>query len=124
MFFSRDFKDTVYEGGTKVPAFIHFGSNQLKPKKYENLFHSVDILPTLLSAATNNAIKKSYLKLDGVSHWNHLKRGNSNRNKSPRNFMVYNIDDTLVPEIYDVVNRTVKFQVGKCIHMARGQVAF
>ena len=56
--------------------------------------------------------------LDGVSHWSAMQtdwsstRPNTRRMvASPRDLMVYNIDDELITEIFNVQNRTGKFQV-------------
>ena len=47
----RGYKGSIYEGGTKVPSFIHIGRNSAVPSgRYSGLFHAVDILPTLLAS--------------------------------------------------------------------------
>ena len=80
------------------------------------MFHAVDILPTLMELVGDNDVPKN---LDGVSHWTAIKetdwsdtRPNTRRMvASPRDLMVYNIDDELITEIFNVRNRTPKFQV-------------
>ena len=80
------------------------------------MFHAVDILPTLLELVSYNYLPE---KLDGVSHWSAMMQtdwSNSRPNtrrlvNSPRDLMVYNIDDELITEIFNVRNRTGKFQV-------------
>lgn len=47
----RGGKRTVFEGGSRVRAFIN--GKSLKPFVYEGMFHSVDLLPTLVSSALN-----------------------------------------------------------------------
>lgn len=41
----------MFEGGSRVRAFIN--GKHLKPFVYEGMFHSVDLLPTLVSSALN-----------------------------------------------------------------------
>ena len=66
----RGFKGEIYEGGTKVPSFIHFGRDSaLEQGNYDNLFHAVDILPTIMDAVGSN-IEES--NIDGVNHWDAL----------------------------------------------------
>ena len=45
----RGGKATVFEGGSRVRAFI--SSPDLKPYVNEGMFHAVDLLPTILNAA-------------------------------------------------------------------------
>ena len=84
-------------------------------RRYEDLFHSIDILPTILSAA---AVLDEMFNLtttvDGVSHWNHFISKNMERKEPAREYMIYNIDDEFVPEIFHVQNRTYRHQV--CCH--------
>ena len=113
----RGHKGSVYEGGTKVPSFLHHGGGGLGPGRYGEMLHAVDILPTLLDMAasdkvqgeTNTELEVDTKNIDGVSHWPAMLAG---AKESPREFMVYNIDDELVSTIFNVRNRTSKFQVG------------
>ena len=50
----RGGKRTVFEGGQRVRAFVH--GKDLKPLKYEGMFHSVDLLPTIMSSALNRPV--------------------------------------------------------------------
>ena len=102
-----------------MPAFLHYGGSPLLPGRYSEMFHAVDILPTLLELVSD----KSPESLDGVSHWSAMRqtdwsnigpntRPNTRRLvTSPREMMVYNIDDELITEIFNVRNRSGKFQV-------------
>ena len=79
------------------------------------MFHAVDILPTLMEIVSGESLPEG---LDGVSHWGAMQtdwsstRPNTRRMvASPRDLMVYNIDDELITEIFNVQNRTGKFQV-------------
>ena len=59
--------------------------------RYSGLLHSVDILPTILRLAGHPAVTS----LDGVDQWDAMKSGGTG--KSPRDWLVYNIDDVFVP---------------------------
>ena len=41
-------KATTWEGGIRVPAFIHW-QNVIEPRKSTGLFSAMDIMPTLMS---------------------------------------------------------------------------
>lgn len=100
----RGSKGTVYEGGTKVPAFIYFPPHmKIRNKRYGGLFHMVDILPTLLSLAGGEQVSG----IDGVNQWDAM---NTNRDH-PRTSMVYNIDDNFVPAVLDGPKISQKFQI-------------
>ena len=108
----------MYEGGTKVPSFLHHGGGGLGPGRYGGMLHAVDILPTLLDMATSSKVQGETeldtRNIDGVSHWAALvARDLKQQQEPPREFMVYNIDDELVSTIFNVRNRTSKFQVGR-----------
>ena len=98
-----------------MPAFLHYGGSPLLTGRYSEMFHAVDILPTLLELVSD----KSPERLDGVSHWSAMRQtdwSNTRPNTrrlvtSPREMMVYNIDDELITEIFNVRNRSGKFQV-------------
>ena len=109
----------MYEGGTKVPSFLHHGGGGLGPGRYGGMLHAVDILPTLLDMATSSKVQGEtspevdIRNIDGVSHWPAMVAGDQQQQQQlPREFMVYNIDDELVSTIFNVRNRTSKFQVG------------
>ena len=75
------------------------------------MFHAVDILPTLMEIVSGDSLPEG---LDGVSHWSAMQTDWSSARRmvaSPRDLMVYNIDDELITEIFNVQNRTGKFQV-------------
>lgn len=60
----RGGKTTVFEGGQRVRAFIYGGRNLgVNPFEYNGIFHSVDIVPTLMSAAIGDSIGILGLKL-------------------------------------------------------------
>lgn len=47
----RGGKTTVFEGGHRVRAFINGRNLGVNPFVYNGMFHSVDWIPTILSAA-------------------------------------------------------------------------
>ena len=100
----RGEKNTIWEGGTRVPAFIHspliknreniYKGYELQPvfanslwllnNSHYRLIHVTDWLPTLYSAAGGNVKDLGYL--DGIDQWSALKfQGPSNRTE-----MLYN----------------------------------
>lgn len=46
----------MFEGGHRVRSFIYDGGQNLTPNFYDGMFHSVDWLPTILSAAINKPV--------------------------------------------------------------------
>ena len=71
--------------------------------RYQGLFHLVDVLPTILHLVNPS---HSLHNLDGINQWPAL----NGMTTPPRDSMVHNIDDDLVP---NVLNRDVnqKFQI-------------
>jgi arylsulfatase A-like enzyme len=83
----RGTKGTVFEGGTKVDAFIYSPLlSGLGGAKYHNLFHVTDWFPTLLDFASISYEAKPGFELDGVSHYNAF----FNEADTPRHYMLYN----------------------------------
>jgi arylsulfatase A-like enzyme len=62
----RGQKATLYEGGTRVCAWVNWPGH-LKPGKYATPMHCVDWLPTIASLVGYEV--KPDLKLDGVNQW-------------------------------------------------------
>lgn len=62
----RGRKTQVYEGGIRVPAFVHW-PGRLKPGKVSNPMHVVDWMPTLCNLAGYRADRD--LKWDGRDLW-------------------------------------------------------
>ena len=79
----------MWEGGTRGSVFVH--GNMLEKKGYTNneLVHSVDWYPTLLTAA---GLPVTTLDIDGIDMWDTITKGSA----SKREEFVYNID-TNVP---------------------------
>ena len=81
----RGGKHTLYEGGTRVPAFI--SGLGLKPRTESRMFHITDWYPTILGAVDPLEHDEN---LDGINQWKAL------QDKSvpwPRHSIIYNIDD-------------------------------
>ncbi|XP_077512471.1 arylsulfatase B-like isoform X2 [Amblyomma americanum] len=86
----RGVKGTLWEGGTRVAAFIWSPRLRRNRTVSHQLMHITDWLPTLYSVAGGNAAKLA--KLDGHNMWHHL----SNGFPSPRIEMLYNFDDSFM----------------------------
>ena len=78
----RGTKTTLWEGGTRVPAFV-YGKN-IEKGRYNGMHHIVDWLPTIVAMAGGQVPDQ----LDGVNHWNAIKGNHQSR----RNEMIYNVD--------------------------------
>ncbi|XP_045494398.1 arylsulfatase B-like isoform X1 [Colias croceus] len=79
----RGRKQTPWEGGVRVPAFIWHAS--LKPKVYDGLMHITDWMPTLLAASGGEIDEK----IDGVNQWPAILQGQ----KSPRKEVFIAVED-------------------------------
>ena len=83
----RGSKFTPYEGGVRVPAFVH--SARLPSARrgvvHDGLFHVTDVLPTLASLASSPYPGG----IDGVDQYDALWRGA----KSPRHSALLHVDD-------------------------------
>ena len=100
----KGFKNTIYEGGARVPGFVHSPLLEKPKRKHQGLFHMVDFLPTLVNLA-GGVVPSS---LDGVDQWPSL----SLAQPSPRTVVVYNIDDVFVPTLLAGPVIYQKFQIG------------
>jgi len=80
----RGGKRTVFEGGHRVRAFIN--GKGLKPFQYNGIFHSVDLLPTIMSSALSMPVEFS--GIDGVNQWDVITKNLDSRRKA----FIYNID--------------------------------
>jgi len=82
----RGYKTSLWEGGTKVPAFVY---SPLLPKPgitSNELFHVTDWLPTLVSLAGGSTTRNK--PLDGFNIWPSITTGSP----SPRTELLYNIN--------------------------------
>jgi arylsulfatase A-like enzyme len=98
----RAMKDTNWEGGWRVPAFIRWPGNIKPGSVYNEIVSHIDMFPTMLAAAGNSDVKqqlldgctvggkKFHVHLDGFDMGPYF-RGETN--ESPRNHIVYFSDD-------------------------------
>ena len=87
----RGTKGSLWEGGTKVDAFLY--SKGLIAKKYagttyNGLMHVTDWFPTVLDMAGVSYTANDGYSLDGVSQWGHFLT--STGDESARDYMLYN----------------------------------
>ena len=79
----RGHKSSVWEGGTRTPAFVH--GPGLEPRVEERMFHVTDWYPTLLEVLNK---QPSGQTIDGFGEWKGL---TNTSDEWARNEMVYNI---------------------------------
>uniref|UniRef100_T1IPA0 Sulfatase N-terminal domain-containing protein n=1 Tax=Strigamia maritima TaxID=126957 RepID=T1IPA0_STRMM len=82
----RGNKDTIWEGGTRGPAFVHSPLLKIKGYVSNKLIHAVDWFATFITLAGG----KPDDDIDGVNQWPML----SEDQPSNRREFVYNIDNT------------------------------
>ena len=58
-------KATYWEGGIRVPAFIQW-DGIIEPRKSDELFSALDILPTVMNAVNQPLNNVEKLKLHGI----------------------------------------------------------
>lgn len=78
-------KGTLYEGGTRVPAFVTWPGH-IKAGEVKSVIHVVDMLPTLANVAGASTVKCK--PLDGLDEWSAIAEGQP----SPRKEVVYNVE--------------------------------
>jgi arylsulfatase A-like enzyme len=81
----RDGKGSLYEGGTRVPAFVNW-PGRVKAQKVDQPMHIVDMLPTLVARA--GGATAGTQPLDGMDMWKTISEGAD----SPRTEIVYNVE--------------------------------
>lgn len=90
----RGSKGSLYEGATRVPAFVYSPllghSLDKKGTNYDHLTHVTDWLPTIMDGIIGRGDVLSD-DIDGVNHWDWMK-GDADDSEPPRNSIVYNID--------------------------------
>jgi len=67
----RKGKQSVYEGGVRVPSLVHW-RGRLTARRVEKMVTVQDVLPTLLSAA---GLEDTEVPLDGASQWAAIEAG-------------------------------------------------
>ncbi|XP_059170480.1 arylsulfatase I-like [Physella acuta] len=86
----RGGKMSVFEGGTRVPAFLHGPMLEKSESTYNGIFHAVDWFATILGAAGINYTDPDQ---DGTSQWDSL----NFRGAPLRSEFVYNLDYHILP---------------------------
>jgi len=81
----RGQKLTIWEGGTRTPAFVHSPLLERSGYTSHELIHMTDWLPTFLHLAGASGAPAGG---DGFDQWDTISRGES----SPRDELVYNMD--------------------------------
>lgn len=82
----RDGKGSVYEGGTRVPAFVNWHGHVQPGSVVNEVIHVVDMYPTLAALAGASTAKSK--PLDGLDVWSTIAEGKP----SPRTEVVYNLE--------------------------------
>jgi len=82
----REGKATVYEGGTRVVAFANWPGRITEGSTVNDMIHTVDLFPTLVTLAGGDLGKSK--PLDGIDVWETIAEGKP----SPRTEVVYNIE--------------------------------
>ena len=102
----RGAKHSIWEGGTKVPALIHYpplfgqGDGDGASFNYSFLFHSADWAPTFAAIAgirsdalsADKKVNGSLLEMDGESHWRNLNMPTGHR-QAVREWIYYGNDN-------------------------------
>jgi arylsulfatase A-like enzyme len=96
----RGGKSTLFEGGTRVEAFLYSKklSVSAKGSSHSGLFHVTDWFPTILEMA--RITYEPVLPLDGFSQVNSLLSGE----ESPREYVLYNFYTNIEGKMSDFFN--------------------
>ncbi|HUI26188.1 MAG TPA: arylsulfatase [Candidatus Kryptonia bacterium] len=82
----REGKGTLYEGGTRVPAFVNWPGHVKAGGTVDGMIHVVDMYPTLITLGGGSTAKSK--PLDGLDVWPTISDGRP----SPRTEIVYNVE--------------------------------
>ncbi|XP_067658427.1 arylsulfatase B-like [Haliotis asinina] len=85
----RGGKHSLWEGGTRVTAFMSGAGLQKTGYTYDGMIHAVDWMPTLLSAAGGTPVNDR----DGIDQWDSIRSGLP----SKRTEFIYNLDYLVIP---------------------------
>ena len=103
----RGSKFTYFEGGIRVPSFVHSPLIN-NPKRIENnLFHVSDWFPTLLRAAGSSLAGDEYSSMDGVDQWNLIYEGEVQDVYPPRYEILHNM------QLFDNQHTNAAIRLGK-----------
>ena len=96
----RGSKGTLFEGGTKVEAFIYspLVNETARGSQYSSMFHVSDWLPTILGMADIDYTPEAGHELDGVSHASNLMVKNP---VEVRSTMLYNFYTNIEGQFHD-----------------------
>jgi arylsulfatase A-like enzyme len=83
----RGRKGTPYEGGVRVPSFMHWPDGLKGGRTYEHPLHIVDLLPTFARLAGGSTEK--CLPLDGLDVWTAVQEGKA----LPKRDILLNVKD-------------------------------
>ncbi|XP_046336246.2 arylsulfatase B-like [Haliotis rufescens] len=86
----RGGKHSLWEGGTRVTAFMSGAGLQKTGYTYDGMIHAVDWLPTLVSAAGGTPVTDR----DGIDQWDSIRNGLP----SKRTEFIYNLDYLVIPK--------------------------
>ncbi|KAL8597071.1 hypothetical protein ACOMHN_057560 [Nucella lapillus] len=86
----RGGKITIWEGGTRASAFVHYPRLPRTGIRYDGMMHAVDWFPTLVEAAGGQVESKD---IDGMSIWKAM----TSLSPSPRTEFIYNLDNHIPP---------------------------
>ncbi len=75
----RDFKSSIYEGGTRAAAFAHWPGHVPAGKTVSGIMHMVDWYPTLMGLAGGSL--KQMLPIDGKDVWPMITKGKPSPHK-------------------------------------------
>ncbi|XP_049524164.1 arylsulfatase B-like [Dermacentor silvarum] len=101
----RGTKLSVWEGSTRVPAFIWSPLLEHKRRVSNQMMHFTDWFTTLYRVAGGDIARLG--EVDGVDMWPHLSHGSY----SPRTEMVYNIDPLDPPELSVAAIRNSRYKL-------------
>ena len=97
----RGGKSTLFEGGTRVEAFMYSKKldSDRRGTEHSGLFHVTDWFPTILDLADISDYKATY-DLDGFSQFQALTSGDA----SPREYVLYNFYSNIAGKQLDFFN--------------------
>ncbi|ESO91396.1 hypothetical protein LOTGIDRAFT_182669 [Lottia gigantea] len=85
----RGGKHTLWEGGTRVTAFMRGYGIQNAGTHYNGMIHAVDWMPTLIGIAGGQQVPG----IDGINQWDSIRMNQP----SKRTEFIYNLDDFFIP---------------------------
>ncbi|MCP4451737.1 MAG: arylsulfatase, partial [Planctomycetes bacterium] len=100
----RGRKGSVYEGGHRVPCFVHWPAGGVeRPRDVDSLTHHFDLLPTLIELCSLKAPTRGHLGFDGISLVPWLKHAPAERSERTVFMHVQNVREEPVKWLNSVV---------------------